>query len=103
MMLSIGSSRMPELGGGMPQARPQWCIRARDAAQSYQAGLKTRWRQSLAMERASCVAQVTAEDIYRVMPLCLRHRLRKDPLEQIDSGEKVQDTFKVRRPAACKA
>ncbi len=29
------------------------------------------------------------------MPLCLRHRLRKDPLEQIDSGEKVQDTFKV--------
>lgn len=41
-------------------------------------------------------AQVTAEDIYRVMPLCLRHRLRKDPLEQIDSGEKVQDTFKVR-------
>jgi len=38
---------------------------------------------------------VTAEDIYRVMPLCLRHRLRKDPLEQIDSGEKVQDTFKV--------
>mmetsp|Transcript_14493 Transcript_14493/g.43822 ORF Transcript_14493/g.43822 Transcript_14493/m.43822 type:complete len:426 (+) Transcript_14493:144-1421(+) len=38
--------------------------------------------------------QVTQEDIFKVMPLCLRHRLRKDPLEQIDSGEKVQDTFK---------
>jgi magnesium chelatase subunit I len=38
--------------------------------------------------------QVTPEDIYRVMPLCLRHRLRKDPLETIDSGDKVQENFK---------
>lgn len=37
--------------------------------------------------------EVTAEDIYRVIPLCLRHRLRKDPLETIDSGEKVQEIF----------
>ena len=37
---------------------------------------------------------VTPEDIYRVIPLCLRHRLRKDPLETIDSGEKVQEAFK---------
>lgn len=42
-----------------------------------------------------CQLQVTQEDIYRVMPLCLRHRLRKDPLETIDSGEKVQENFKV--------
>lgn len=35
------------------------------------------------------MVQVTQEDIFKVMPLCLRHRLRKDPLEQIDSGEKV--------------
>ncbi len=34
--------------------------------------------------------QVTQEDIFKVMPLCLRHRLRKDPLEQIDSGEKAR-------------
>lgn len=34
--------------------------------------------------------EVTADDIRRVMPLCLRHRLRKDPLETIDSGYKVQ-------------
>jgi magnesium chelatase subunit I len=34
--------------------------------------------------------EVTVEDIRRVMPLCLRHRLRKDPLETIDSGYKVE-------------
>nr|YP_009519689.1 Mg chelatase subunit e [Udotea flabellum]AYC65647.1 Mg chelatase subunit e [Udotea flabellum] len=37
--------------------------------------------------------QVTVKDILRVMPLCLCHRLRKDPLETIDSGEKVRETF----------
>jgi magnesium chelatase subunit I len=29
-----------------------------------------------------------------VITLCLRHRLRKDPLETIDSGFKVQQTYK---------
>lgn len=38
--------------------------------------------------------QVTPKDIFRVIPLCLRHRLRKDPLESIDSGEKVKEVFK---------
>jgi magnesium chelatase subunit I len=38
--------------------------------------------------------EVTPQDIYRVIPLCLRHRLRKDPLESIDSGDKVRDIFK---------
>ena len=38
--------------------------------------------------------EVTPEDIFRVIPLCLRHRLRKDPLESIDSGDKVRDVFK---------
>ena len=37
--------------------------------------------------------QVTAKDILRVIPLCLRHRLRKDPLETMDSGEKVREIF----------
>ena len=36
---------------------------------------------------------VTSEDIFRVITLCLRHRLRKDPFETIDSGEKVHETF----------
>lgn len=34
--------------------------------------------------------EVTVDDIRRVVTLCLRHRLRKDPLESIDSGYKVQ-------------
>ncbi len=38
--------------------------------------------------------EVTPQDIFRVIPLCLRHRLRKDPLESIDSGEKVKQVFK---------
>lgn len=37
--------------------------------------------------------EVTVDDIRRVMTLCLRHRLRKDPLESIDSGYKVQKVF----------
>ncbi|MBR8834218.1 MAG: magnesium chelatase ATPase subunit I [Stigonema ocellatum SAG 48.90 = DSM 106950] len=34
--------------------------------------------------------EVTVNDIHRVITLCLRHRLRKDPLEAIDSGYKVE-------------
>ena len=37
--------------------------------------------------------KVTLEDIEKVIVLCLRHRLRKDPLESIDSGDKVGTTF----------
>ena len=38
--------------------------------------------------------RVTVEDISKVITLCLRHRLRKDPLESIDSGDKVNKVFK---------
>jgi magnesium chelatase subunit I len=37
--------------------------------------------------------KVTVEDIENVIVLCLRHRLRKDPLETIDSGDKVSSIF----------
>ncbi|MBL1175534.1 magnesium chelatase ATPase subunit I [Pantanalinema sp. GBBB05] len=37
--------------------------------------------------------EVTVDDIRRVVTLCLRHRLRKDPLESIDSGYKVEKVF----------
>ncbi|MEY3825519.1 MAG: hypothetical protein RLZZ148_331 [Cyanobacteriota bacterium] len=37
--------------------------------------------------------EVTLDDIRRVITLALRHRLRKDPLESIDSGYKVQKVF----------
>jgi magnesium chelatase subunit I len=37
--------------------------------------------------------EVTVDDIKRVITLCLRHRLRKDPLEAVDSGYKVRKVF----------
>nr|YP_001019148.1 Mg-protoporyphyrin IX chelatase [Chlorokybus atmophyticus]ABM87951.1 magnesium chelatase subunit of protochlorophyllide reductase [Chlorokybus atmophyticus] len=37
--------------------------------------------------------QVVPRDIYRIIVLCLRHRLRKDPLESIDSGSRVEEKF----------
>jgi magnesium chelatase subunit I len=37
--------------------------------------------------------EVTVDDIEKVITLCLRHRLRKDPLESIDSGDKVSNVF----------
>lgn len=38
--------------------------------------------------------EVTPKDIFTIITLCLRHRLRKDPLESMDSGYKVQQVFK---------
>jgi magnesium chelatase subunit I len=38
-------------------------------------------------------SKVTVEDIESIITLCLRHRLRKDPLESIDSGDKVSSVF----------
>ena len=37
--------------------------------------------------------EVTLDDIRQVIVMCLRHRLRKDPLESIDSGYKVEKIF----------
>ena len=37
--------------------------------------------------------EVTLDDIRRIITLCLRHRLRKDPMETIDSGTKVEKVF----------
>ncbi|HEY9659861.1 MAG TPA: magnesium chelatase ATPase subunit I [Allocoleopsis sp.] len=37
--------------------------------------------------------EVEIDDIRRVIVMALRHRLRKDPLESIDSGYKVQKVF----------
>ena len=37
--------------------------------------------------------EVSDDDIARVITCSLRHRLRKDPLEQVDSGEKVIKAF----------
>lgn len=47
-------------------------------------------RAAKAIAAMSGRTEVTVDDIRRVIVLCLRHRLRKDPLESIDSGYKVQ-------------
>jgi magnesium chelatase subunit I len=36
---------------------------------------------------------VTSNDIRRTISLCLRHRLRRDPMESINSGEKILAVF----------
>ena len=51
-------------------------------------------RASKALTAFEGRTEVTPEDIFRIIPLCLRHRLRKDPLETIDDGDKVRDVFK---------
>jgi magnesium chelatase subunit I len=37
--------------------------------------------------------EVTLDDIQKTIILCLRHRLRRDPMESINSGEKIEATF----------
>ena len=37
--------------------------------------------------------EVTLEDIKRTIILCLRHRCRRDPMESINSGDKVETVF----------
>lgn len=36
---------------------------------------------------------VTTKHIFSIITLCLRHRLRKDPLQSIDSGQTIHQTF----------
>jgi magnesium chelatase subunit I len=51
-------------------------------------------RAAKAYAAYDCRDKVTVSDIGKVITLCLRHRLRKDPLESIDSGDKVNKVFK---------
>jgi magnesium chelatase subunit I len=37
--------------------------------------------------------EVTVNDIKRTITLCLRHRLRRDPMESLNSGDKVDAVF----------
>lgn len=51
-------------------------------------------RAAKALAAFEGATEVTVDHIGRVITLCLRHRLRKDPLESIDSGNKVQKVFR---------
>jgi hypothetical protein len=35
------------------------------------------------------------DDIRTVLPLCLSHRLRKNPLDKMDSTTKIMDSFET--------
>lgn len=50
-------------------------------------------RAAIALAAFEGRTRVSTEDIGRVIVPCLRHRLRKDPLESIDSGYKVTKAF----------
>ena len=50
-------------------------------------------RAARALAAFEARTEVTEEDVARVASCCLRHRLRKDPLEQVDSGDRVVKVF----------
>lgn len=50
-------------------------------------------RTAKALAAYEARTEVTVDDIRRVVVMSLRHRLRKDPLESIDSGYKVEKVF----------
>ena len=50
-------------------------------------------RAAKALAAYSGEDSVSIEDIKAVIKLCLRHRLRKDPLDTIDSGEKIDHVW----------
>ena len=50
-------------------------------------------RAARALAAFDGATEVTTKHIAAIVTLCLRHRLRKDPLESIDSGTKVQEVF----------
>jgi magnesium chelatase subunit I len=50
-------------------------------------------RASKALAAFENRTEVTVDDIRRTIVLCLRHRLRRDPMESINSGEKTSSVF----------
>ena len=50
-------------------------------------------RSAKALAAFEARSEVTEEDVARVISCSLRHRLRKDPLEQVDSGDRVIKAF----------
>ena len=50
-------------------------------------------RAAKALAAFECREEVTLDDIKRTITLCLRHRLRRDPMESINSGDKIESIF----------
>lgn len=50
-------------------------------------------RAAKALAALESRTEVVTSDIIRVGALCLRHRLRRDPLSSVDSGKKIREVF----------
>lgn len=50
-------------------------------------------RAAKALAAFNARTEVCMEDIHRTIVLCLRHRLRRDPMESINSGNKIESAF----------
>ena len=57
-------------------------------------------RGEIVLSRAACAhaalagrATAKPEDLDAVAIMCLRHRLRRDPLEEVDTGQKIRETM----------
>ena len=50
-------------------------------------------RAAIALASFEGDSEVNITHIKKIIKLCLRHRLKKDPMETIDSGKKIEDTF----------
>lgn len=50
-------------------------------------------RAAKALAAFEARTEVSIEDIRRTIVLCLRHRLRRDPMEPINSGNKIETAF----------
>jgi magnesium chelatase subunit I len=56
-------------------------------------------RASRALAALEGRASVVVDDVKRVAVMSLRHRLRKDPLERIDSGSRIEQTLEAVFPS----
>jgi len=52
-------------------------------------------RATRALAALESRAFVTLDDVKRMAVMSLRHRLRKDPLEKIDSGQRIQQAIEA--------
>ena len=50
-------------------------------------------RAARALSAFEARTEVTIDDVKRVAIMSLRHRLRKDPLEKIDSGQRIEQAI----------
>jgi magnesium chelatase subunit I len=56
-------------------------------------------RASRSLASLDARSVVTVDDVKRVAAMSLRHRMRKDPLERIDSGQRIEQAIEIVFPS----